>query len=715
MVAVTARLRFGRAPRDVPHRVWRNDEVIARCDFRDDVSGALMDVSGVAARVWKPGGEELSALLVTLVRESVGVWRATWLADLSGTWRVSIGCAEPSDAEDAADVVVVAAEPTDDAPIPPTWPEIVDLVDAATVQAESAAASADLAISALEPSLLLEDGGRLRQEDGSRVRQEVSPLPFDYPTYEAGLSPIGDLAGTERVVVRGGGMPGVTTVDDIADRVIASGEVAEARHFHTDDDVREHFARVSSWPILDVNGLPFWITLNNAQPRYALSGADMGRRGRVVNAGAFLDCAGLPVNQGFFLLDVEAGADCLLFSGSGSTWRNTGGTMLLAAGGSLVMILKGQSQCMAVPLLGSVSASAASPPAAEDTVALIGQSWPQRADAHGLYGMQWLREQHGLLRYVFSILDASKGASSMEIGGATILANHWHNRNTGLLGPNYVGSVPDGITGALSIVQAAIAANPQAPTLGAIFWWIGANDFPVFDSAGPVTIPILTAAYVAVASAWRADLGLPTLPFFILPMMSTDSTNVDPRKQYAQRFAQLDACAASPYNLRGPDSYDVPHPWADGVHHTMAGMAEIGARMMQFRLRQQGMNVYLGPKMTGFARIAPRQYRCTLDRFGGVSPTGLNVEPMQLPDRPLGFEVLPNGDRWADPIPTEDWDWDGDNLVVRTVADDAAAIPAYPWGHMPTASIEPTRIVRCRDRVSGLVLPLQTYHPNPAI
>jgi hypothetical protein len=148
-MAITARIRFGALPSSlVPSRA-RDTEFSTWCDFRDTLTQALVDVSGVTCRVWLPGGSLLDPAL-TPVEVTEGTWRLDLDPALSGLYKIEFACTTPSEGSDARSVLVTATEPDEGPPPDLTYPEVQTLVaraEAAAADAEAAAgtAAADVA------------------------------------------------------------------------------------------------------------------------------------------------------------------------------------------------------------------------------------------------------------------------------------------------------------------------------------------------------------------------------------------------------------------------------------------------------------------------------------------------------------------------------------------------------------------------------------------
>jgi hypothetical protein len=87
---VTVTARFGARPSNRVRSVLRDSTFTAWWDFRDAQTGALVDVAGVTARVWWPGGREREPAL-TPTEVNAGTWRLDVPAeDYTGRWRAEL-------------------------------------------------------------------------------------------------------------------------------------------------------------------------------------------------------------------------------------------------------------------------------------------------------------------------------------------------------------------------------------------------------------------------------------------------------------------------------------------------------------------------------------------------------------------------------------------------------------------------------------------------
>lgn len=142
---VQARLRFGPLRSLAIPREFRGDSVDVWCDFRDIITGDLVDVSGVTATVWLPSGAEVEPAL-TPTEEAPGTWYLNIPTAYSGTWSVSMRCASPNVSLDRRDFVVEALSP-DPGPAPdPEWPVLLDLVADAEAAVTAAQTARDAAL-----------------------------------------------------------------------------------------------------------------------------------------------------------------------------------------------------------------------------------------------------------------------------------------------------------------------------------------------------------------------------------------------------------------------------------------------------------------------------------------------------------------------------------------------------------------------------------------
>lgn len=457
------------------------------------------------------------------------------------------------------------------------------------------------------------------------------------------------------------------------------------------------------------------VVVTTTNPVYPLSNADVGARIRVTAAAGFIDAYGLTRNEGFVLLDV-VGACTLACGYTGETWRGTVTNKLaLVAGTYLIHRSQGDFVCTQIPAFTAASVAAWPIPVA--IWGWFGQSYAERTDDSGNRGIDVARRDMGLATYVQMIQNMPTGASRVANGGGAPGGFMWDLPGAGTPSTVYATSLAAAAAGDI-----AFPTGSGYPAMSDVWWMHGANEFTGFAAAGPVTPAILTTAYRAVATQWRTDRADPAVRIWILPFCGQMTPETNEGAPYAQRRAQLDACVGSAVNLRGPDYYDLPLP--DGIHQSWAGMAKIGQRIACRHARiVSATNVYLGPTIVdldglgrGVQRIGPGHFRVHMDRFGGLPATGLNVAPIDQVEDPLGFGLHASSDFFSDAIFPVRFVWGTDSgytsLDLFTAEDIATPWLAYPYGSMPTASYEQSRIVGALDRTYDRWWPLATFHPT---
>lgn len=565
-------------------------------------------------------------------------------------------------------------------------------------------------VARVAPQRLMETGAVRLMEDGSSRRLEVAdPIFVDglsgamksFDTYVSERGVVETSTGEEQLLVLQGDTVKLQPISDIADIVADSGAVAPAIHYHPSNDWRLGHELLSGGWEQDTT-----VAVTTANPYYTVSEADCRSRVRVANSGTIVDFGGVDNNTPAILVDVAPGVTTTFYAGYDSAnWRGTS-TLKLSATAGLYLVTRGQADIVATALPALTTPSVASLPTPVATWVYLGQSYSHR-QARLLRGLIEQRRLMGLNTNVLVVRGASTGASRVTNGVAT--GSYLWDHLTGTPGPNYAT--------ALNAVTTAMSANPGAPDATHVIWMHGANEFSGFSGTGPVTPAILSQAYVDAAAKLRTDLGLPNLVFHVVPYCGTDSPAVAQPNHYPQRRAQLETAVLDAKFFRGPDNYDLPRP--DGIHQSWTGMSLHGARVAHFIAKRDGSNLWLGPKIVGFSRVSAGRFRVLIDRYGGQSPTGLSVAPVEQPPQPIGFAVHTSSDLFATPmIPTGyEWGTSGSYLSLDLICDGDSLTPdlAYPYGNMATVADEQTRIVRALDRNSGLTLPLQTYHPNPAV
>lgn len=448
---------------------------------------------------------------------------------------------------------------------------------------------------------------------------------------------------------------------------------------------------------------PWWETpheavgITSTEP-YSVSGGDLGRHIRIAVASAWIDFETMPLNTSIIVDNQSAGSGTLYSGYSGTLWRNTAGTRLTIPAGSVVHVIKGQSDIIAATLYGTaVSSSATAVPTYSRAWAFgPGQSWAKRQTKNAARGIQRKMGELSLSRDVMLIQDVAAGASALIIGAPSDVNNYWWEPGVGP-GPN------------ATAMRDAVLAAPASPGLSDCIVMYGLNDLSIFASTGSSTPAIWTQAQIDLQAWLRTQLGLAALRFWICPLPSQDLGTFDETKWYAMRRAQLEVVLGDANTFRGPDYYDLPRPYGDR-HHAYLAQAEHGARVARFITREvDALSNYLGPKIISFARSAAKTYVVTIDYGTGVA--------VRRPTVPAGFAIMPAAGLFATPLTVAPggytWGTSGSNitLTITTTTDDASADLAYPYGSAWEMS-DPSRIMRAQDPDTGEWLPLQTYHPT---
>lgn len=118
-MSVTVDLRFDARPSARVEQFFRDTTITAFGHFRDAETLQYVNVTGVSARAWIPGGALLDPA-PTVAEVRAGVWSLTIAASAavwSGTWRIEISCTGPSAELATRDFVLSAPEP--DEALPP--------------------------------------------------------------------------------------------------------------------------------------------------------------------------------------------------------------------------------------------------------------------------------------------------------------------------------------------------------------------------------------------------------------------------------------------------------------------------------------------------------------------------------------------------------------------------------------------------------------------
>lgn len=150
MTDVVCRIRLGSAFSSAVPSVWRDEASTFTAEFRDRTTDALVDVSGVTARLWYPSGAEVSPA-PTPTESEAGIWTVAPTPDYEGVWTLSFTATSPEAATASYYFRVKATEPDEGPPPEPSYIEAVSLMERAETAAdaaEAAAAEAENAVSA---------------------------------------------------------------------------------------------------------------------------------------------------------------------------------------------------------------------------------------------------------------------------------------------------------------------------------------------------------------------------------------------------------------------------------------------------------------------------------------------------------------------------------------------------------------------------------------
>lgn len=466
------------------------------------------------------------------------------------------------------------------------------------------------------------------------------------------------------------------------------------------DDNREFVAQLLG---------PWWegpaaAVVVSTTPPFSIGGAHLGKRIRVTATGAWIDFDPMPLNTEIV---IDCQNACTFYAGySGFTWRSLGGTRLSVSAGSMVRVLKGQSDLVAEVIVGSaIAATPAIPVYSRKACVTLSQSWGVRVSTNGVPGMQDMLSSISLGRDVLSIQNASFGASAISRYAPTDVNNYWWDRtaNAGAGGPG-----PN-----LTAAIAAINAAPGSPTLTDIVVMIGLNDLSIMAASGAYptfnTIAGWKSDFLAALAHLRTQLSLPTLRAWICPLPAQDLGTFSEAAFTAMRRGQLDLIAEGTNIFRGPDYYDLPRPYNDR-HHPFQAQSDFGSRIMRFITNTTDAKTnWKGPRISAFSRTAANTYQVTIDLDNGVVGGGAALNRPVVPD---GFAIMPGGDLWATPLTVAPggYTWSGNNLIITTTTDDVAATLAYPYGSAGMTA--PSRMVWAVDAVSAIRMPLMTYHPT---
>jgi hypothetical protein len=148
-------IRWDSRPSNRVETFFRGTEIVGVAHFRDAETLEYVDVSGVAARAWVPGGALLDPAPV-VAEVATGRWSVTiglLAAVYSGEWRIEASCSSPVAQLGIRDFILASPEPDETAPPGVTYYDAVSLLALAEAEAERAEAAADEAESAVSAGL----------------------------------------------------------------------------------------------------------------------------------------------------------------------------------------------------------------------------------------------------------------------------------------------------------------------------------------------------------------------------------------------------------------------------------------------------------------------------------------------------------------------------------------------------------------------------------
>ena len=451
--------------------------------------------------------------------------------------------------------------------------------------------------------------------------------------------------------------------------------------------------------VTNARDLDPWVVQNAANWPFSPSGASLRRSIRVTTGGAFLNLQHMAANSSITIDTLEAGSNSRVYAGPDFTFQGQADKVLNIAGGGIYRAIKGGgSKIVLVADAGSITTGASQVlPSYARHLVLTGQSWAQRFADHGVLGIQEVFRDAGVDYSTWSI-DASRGASAMIDGNATIADNYYWDTVNDQPGPN------------LLTAKATIQANPKGALVTDMIWMYGGADLGQLADTGKTTFATLVATQLKINAWLRGPSGLnnPNLRMWFCPTPSKARSGISPDANwYPMRRMFLEVCAQDPSgrSYRGIDYY-ADERVQDDEHYTFKAMANQGRRLAR-RMRNvlNGASEPEGPKITSVTdQGGGATYRVRISR----GETG-----MERPAVPVGFAFLPAGTDWVTPTPIFPsafaWGSDGlgDYLDVTPATAGTGYRLCYPWGSMEEAA-EYDRVIRG----TGSQSPLQTYHPT---
>lgn len=331
----------------------------------------------------------------------------------------------------------------------------------------------------------------------------------------------------------------------------------------------------------------------------------------------------------------------------------------------------------------------------------LAQSWGERGEKGWLWGIQNRRMALGLDRDVFMQQGMSFGGCDLLKGTTSDPLNYFIDQTAGnARGPNYY-----------RMVESVLRAPGGAAGLSDVIVMYGLNGMLTFASTGDNTPAIRIAAQLALQGYMRADLGLPGLRFWIVPLTSQQLGTFAENKWWAMRKSQLDTVAADGTGLsfRAPDIYDAPRPFGDEAlkgtddrHYSYYWQMMHGSRLAAAIANvADGQSNFVGPKMIGGTRTGARTFLAEIEWYAS--------QGRNRPVSPVGFAVVEDADPFATPLQITGFALSGDDYVITTATDSATAVPVYPYGSFWQAEAR-DRIIGALDPTSAEWWPLQTRH-----
>lgn len=426
-------------------------------------------------------------------------------------------------------------------------------------------------------------------------------------------------------------------------------------------------------------------------------------------SGSFIDCGDMPSHSTKLIRVGTAGA-VRIWTGEAVNWTDRT-TQQVEVSRGRYRVHRGQGNEFEIEPVNGKTITDVSPalPVYNRRIAIIGYSNAIRT-AKNIAGWRDQFLAWGEDPSVVNVLSGT-GASPILRGGQPD-PNYWWDWQTGLPGPN------------VDTFLAAVAAQPQVPTLECVVVHIGYADMNLLDAGMNPYGAVLTEQQIVDAYAGLfnhikgpSGLNLPALKFMICPMAHRHTAAWAQPLWYAMRHAQLEVCAQHPsMAFRGPDSFDLRFIAQDG-HPTVRSQAIFSARWARWMETAFGRkSAFRGPTRQSFVQDSPTQSRIIIETNG---------EQLTFPGRwgdvtnaplPPCLALLPPGATWhgVSPIaisrcqwsfaatPTPRW------TITLTHAAQANVRSAWPYGDAHEFGEDPALCIR--SALTGE--PLQTFHED---